>query len=929
MYIELYDKYLNHITNIQVIKMTTPLRTYDPSDGDFLGKCSQNIDQAIMYVIRDKQREPGYRYHAGFIKNIKYPTAKSVSFKGDDLRKVFDIDILIDWSNETADLTVHGIFQKVADLIMNSKDSMINNIPIYFDIPVDTTSTKFIADYSHRYIIANATKFQKVYLGYFGYSIHPTYNQELKRIEFVYRKQTDVVSINISDFIHEKTSSDIKTNKTIATISYSTVEEVKTEWLESNIDEYSGAISKSTVVGEGVLPELPNPDVYENNYVLRRVENKQYVPGNSTGYNASEFQATRYVLTTPRTSCPSTPPNGTQVWDLIQTEPFNDLLYYRVAYKYIHSTTGIMTYCSNWQYGQIGVLGAVDYHKKTGSTYYPRPDLPEHVYTLGSDNLIYDGYAPADKRIYPVQQKIFESGNLADAQLNAVYELVNSRYVENIILTDDKVMSPIPLDELELNTLIRAYDVNGDYKELPISEKVISHDSNGSKVEIKLGFKKTKFTEIIKNEIGVPDRIILSGGKGTSGTPGDSSYLHIAYANLGVSPWTDFSKIDSVNKLYIGQYTDGLPDSSDDPSKYLWSLFKGADGSNGADGTDGATGPGLIYVGAWGNSVAYVRDAIRQDVVYSAAYGNYYACKVSNTNVVVTDTNYWTVMTGFKSIATDILLAQNAAITKGLVMGSAAEKGFIRSYDMTALNSGNGFYLAGDGQFIFGNYNGNKVSWDGTNLVIVDSPIKVDLLSENSLTAIFRIYNRTSLARTLYVSNTNYLVAESFVSSGTISANSYLDVTLSIGLGNKNRIAFYLSGFTSNKVTHYVINPTVAYQSTTTVSISGGTSVSHHYYDVTYQNLSSSTPITYRVYQGVLDITSALGTATITVSPSLNDPVILATINSENSDGSGVDTVYTYAASNTYTGTFKITHDYSSSTNYKRVSYRIMGYING
>jgi len=273
-------------------------------------------------------------------------------------------------------------------------------------------------------------------------------------------------------------------------------------------------------------------------------------------------------------------------------------------------------------------------------------------------------------------------------------------------------------------------------------------------------------------------------------------------------------------------------------------------------------------------------------------------------------------------------LTNNAVITKGLTMGDITNKGFINSYGTTA-TSGTGFYLNGTGTFRFGDPNGNRVTWDGTTLEVYDSIIDVDLLSEDALSATFRVYNRTSLAKTLYVSNRNYISTDSFINKGTVSANSYLDVELDVELGNKNKIQFYFSGYSGDKITHYVSNPTVAYQSSTTASISGGTQVSHHYYDVTYQNQSSSTPIIYRVYQGVLTIDNTLGTATITVSPALYDPVILATINSSSSAGSGVDTVYTHAASNTYTGSFSITHDYSTSSSYKQVSYRIMGYLNG
>jgi predicted nucleic acid-binding Zn-ribbon protein len=56
---------------------------------------------------------------------------------------------------------------------------------------------------------------------------------------------------------------------------------------------------------------------------------------------------------------------------------------------------------------------------------------------------------------------------------------------------------------------------------------------------------------------------------------GVNAYLHIAYAN-SADGQVDFSLTDSDRK-YIGQYTDSSSYDSDDPTKYRWSAFKGAD----------------------------------------------------------------------------------------------------------------------------------------------------------------------------------------------------------------------------------------------------------------------------------------------------------------------------------------------------------------
>lgn len=75
----------------------------------------------------------------------------------------------------------------------------------------------------------------------------------------------------------------------------------------------------------------------------------------------------------------------------------------------------------------------------------------------------------------------------------------------------------------------------------------------------------------------------FEGDQGVPGTPGvngKTPYFHIAYAN-SADGRTGFSVDDSVNKLYIGQYTDYTPDDSTDPTKYSWTKIKGEPGAAG------------------------------------------------------------------------------------------------------------------------------------------------------------------------------------------------------------------------------------------------------------------------------------------------------------------------------------------------------------
>lgn len=85
----------------------------------------------------------------------------------------------------------------------------------------------------------------------------------------------------------------------------------------------------------------------------------------------------------------------------------------------------------------------------------------------------------------------------------------------------------------------------------------------------------TKYTwSLIKGANGA------QGVPGTPGTNGKTPYFHIAYAN-SADGRTGFSVDDSVDKLYIGQYTDYTPDDSTDPARYSWTKIKGEQGTAG------------------------------------------------------------------------------------------------------------------------------------------------------------------------------------------------------------------------------------------------------------------------------------------------------------------------------------------------------------
>lgn len=96
--------------------------------------------------------------------------------------------------------------------------------------------------------------------------------------------------------------------------------------------------------------------------------------------------------------------------------------------------------------------------------------------------------------------------------------------------------------------------------------------------------------EVAVDEISLVN--VADGKLGTPGTPGRDGrtpYVHTAWANNATG--TDGFSLDrSINKLYIGIYTDFEPNDSTDPKKYKWAKVKGDKGDKGEKGERGLQG---------------------------------------------------------------------------------------------------------------------------------------------------------------------------------------------------------------------------------------------------------------------------------------------------------------------------------------------------
>lgn len=152
--------------------------------------------------------------------------------------------------------------------------------------------------------------------------------------------------------------------------------------------------------------------------------------------------------------------------------------------------------------------------------------------------------------------------------------------------------------------------------------------------------------------------------------------------------------------------------------------FTIAKSKTGTTGAAGDPGPGVVYRGAYGSSTEYYHTATRRDVVLHG--GSYYLTNNTGKNGLTT----WGTPGGgdwqsfgatFTSIATGLLLTEDATILKTLTMGdgTTSNAGVIRSAGASAYGTGAGFWLGIDGttpKFRIGNPSGQRFAYDGTNL---------------------------------------------------------------------------------------------------------------------------------------------------------------------------------------------------------------------
>lgn len=391
MYIALYDENRNHITNVDNATYDLTTRVYDNDSFSGEGVCDEDVNDAKIAVVND---DAGNYKYACFADTVT-PEYNKRTIKGLDFKTLWDTEILLDYTPQNSfDGKLSAVFEKVRAAVFDVADAAVGKIPVEVAIPTDNTDTTDVyGDLQGTYQLVNAYTFLKGYLKYYEYNIETRYDIAAGKIIFTFVKCTTVLTVDLSDFIHELTTTSSATNKTVATIKY----DVETP--ETDAD------------GNIIYTDVQEVDD-EGNPVVDDEGNPVYIP-----------------------------------------------------------------------------------------QYKPRPStIATKYYYRDKDNNIVQSDAEGNisGRIYPVKTKWFEAEYLADAQFNAVYELANARYVDNIVIDNNVTIDPIDFSKYPLYTKVKLYYSGKLYKTLPISEKITTLDGSGENTQIKLGFKKILLTEIIK-----------------------------------------------------------------------------------------------------------------------------------------------------------------------------------------------------------------------------------------------------------------------------------------------------------------------------------------------------------------------------------------------------------------------------------------------
>lgn len=189
-------------------------------------------------------------------------------------------------------------------------------------------------------------------------------------------------------------------------------------------------------------------------------------------------------------------------------------------------------------------------------------------------------------------------------------------------------------------------------------------------------------------------------------------------------------------------------------------------------------GPGIVYRGHYDTTKQYIRTTLRRDVVSILSNNKYIykICKLTTTDPagIYDENTYWEDFgETFSSVATSILLAEDATITRILTIGTEGSNiGIIRSANADNALLGDGFYLSvenNSGIFRIGAVtNSNLVKgvyWDGLDLQIKST--NYELTSSGNLWAQAGGFGGTAASPSINITSIGLQAGQTYLNGNT------------------------------------------------------------------------------------------------------------------------------------------------------------------
>jgi hypothetical protein len=272
--------------------------------------------------------------------------------------------------------------------------------------------------------------------------------------------------------------------------------------------------------------------------------------------------------------------------------------------------------------------------------------------------------------------------------------------------------------------LLEDYKPEGDWETLEIRDPNVSiavslHATPGAAVKFQSG-------------LYIPDEVALTVNTYNIYLPEYKWYKDLVLISgetsdiLTVDPAVDLASANSAS--YKCEITGKNLDGEAIEARFVTTnLVKYVDGESGIDG------PGIAYRGIYSSAKTYVSTNILKDVVNYDGY--YYICNHDGATGVWNPAYWDTFGANFESVATGLLLAEDAIITKTLTLGEVGNSNFgtILSANVTDIDTGSGFYLSANNTsalFRVGDDN-QFIKWNGTALRIKSTYF--DLTTEGKL----------------------------------------------------------------------------------------------------------------------------------------------------------------------------------------------------